>query len=81
MGIKYCFDNHISVLVTDDADDETPDVYYSSSDDGTFQYIYSIDLPTGQYDVTASCEGLDPEEVQNFIADDSVFALNFDFND
>jgi len=80
--IGSCFPEPVetaSVLVTDDANDETPDVYYHSYD-GSFQYIYSIDLPTGAYDVTASCEGLDPEEVQNFIADDPVPDLDFDFN-
>jgi hypothetical protein len=46
------------------SDDEGTNIYDSS--DGTFQYTYTIELPAGVYDVTASGEGLTTIEVTDF---------------
>ncbi len=68
------------VQATDDEDDQTTDVFYNS-EDGTFQYVYSIEIAAGIYDVTASSEGLVPEEVEGFVAAVPDAELNFDFSD
>jgi len=46
------------------SDDEGTNIYNSA--DGTFQYTYTIELPAGVYDVTASGEGLTTIEVTDF---------------
>lgn len=59
--------------------DNTEDVYYNSGD-GTFQFTYTINLPAGTYDVTASCDELDPLAETDFAAADGPLTLNFDFD-
>lgn len=68
------------IQATDDGDESTENVFYDSSN-GSFQYFYSIDLPAGLYDVTASSEGLDSLDVMNFsVSLPGPVELNFDFN-
>lgn len=48
--------------------------------DGTFQYAYSIDLPAGGYDVTATSEGLTPIPKEVTVVDGLESDLDFDFD-
>ena len=68
------------VQATDDGNDQTTDIFYNS-EDGSFQYAYSIELAAGTYDVTATSEGLDTKEESSFVVTTPAVELNFDFTD
>jgi hypothetical protein len=66
-----CFDGLVEtafVMTTDDGDASTDDVFYDSQD-GSFQYQYTIELPAGTYNVTASGDGLVPVTVPDIEAE------------
>ena len=68
------------VQATDDGDDQTAEIFYNS-EDGSFQYAYSIELAAGTYDVTAASEGLATEEESGLVVTTPAVELNFDFTD
>jgi hypothetical protein len=77
-----CFMEEIAtafVLVTHEEGMDTEDFYYDSAD-GSFQYMYSIEVPAGVYDVTASADGMTTLIEVNFtIAGTDPLTLDFDF--
>jgi hypothetical protein len=62
---------------TDDDDTSTTEIFYDSTT-GAFQYKYEITIPSGDYDVVASTEGLTSVERSFNTATDSA-PLDFSF--
>jgi hypothetical protein len=77
-----CFMEEIEtafVLVTHEEGMDTEDFYYDNAD-GSFQYMYSIEVPAGVYDVTASADGMTTLKEVNFAIDGTdPLTLDFDF--
>jgi hypothetical protein len=63
--------------VTDDDNETTTDVYYDS-EDGSFQFAYSIDVVEGIYNVTASTGDLSPKVVEDYDTAAPVLDIVFD---
>lgn len=77
-----CFMEEIAtafVLVTHEEGMDTEDFYYDSAN-GSFQYLFSIEVPAGVYDVTASADGMTTLKEVNFtIEGTDPLTLDFDF--